>query len=124
MRGDDSTTPSALRRRIATVVALIGLAVVAGHLARAWPRETEVMYEVDADVVQMDVDYLKEGEAVASTRFKRPSDGTPVFRHTVRLQPGQYHAEITAYGVDGRGVEHRRVLIVPARGTTRFDLRE
>jgi len=87
-------------------------------------RNVEVAYSLDPGVTELDVDYLQEGEAVASARFEQPKAKTVLFRHTVRLQPGEYEARITVYGPDGRGVEHGKVLVVPAEGLTRFDLRE
>jgi hypothetical protein len=115
-----------MKRRIATLIALIGMVFVGGLLARVWPRNVEVAYSLDPGVTELDVDYLQEGEgeAVASARFEQPKAKIVLFRHTVRLQPGEYEARITVYGPDGRGVEHGKVLVVPAEGLTRFDLRE
>ena len=106
------------------VVAVIGVIFVGGRLGRAWPRDVEVSYRVDPGSTAVDIDYLQESEAVASARFKQPEAKTTVVRHTVRLQPGEYQARITVYGSDNRGVEHTRVLFVPAEGITRFDLTE
>jgi hypothetical protein len=113
-----------MKRRIATLIALIGMVSVGGLLARVWPRDVEVAYSVAPGVTALDVDYLQEGDAVASARFKRPGPKTMPFRHIVRLQPGEYEARITVHGPDGRSVEHGKVLVVPAEGLTRFDLRE
>jgi len=97
---------------------------VGSQLASVWPRDVDVAYVLDSGVTEVDVDYLQNGEAVASTRI-RPSDRrTKVVRHTVRLQPGEYQARITVYGADGNGLEHARRLVVPAEGVTRFDLKE
>jgi len=106
------------------LIALIGLVFVGSLLARRWPRSVEVAYTLDPGVTELDVDYLQEGEAVASARFKQLDAKTTVVRHTVHLQPGEYQARITAFGTDGRGSEHAKVLVVPAEGLTRFDLRE
>jgi hypothetical protein len=106
------------------VIALIGVAFVGSSLAGVWPRDVEVAYSLDPGVTELDVDYLQEGEVVASARFKQPDAKTTVVRHTVRLQPGEYQARITVYGHDGPGVEHAKVLVVPAEGLTRFDLKE
>jgi len=113
-----------MKRRIATLVAVIGALVVGNHLASIWPRDVEVAYTVDPAVAEIDVDYLQEGDAVASARFKQSDAKNTVIRHTVRLQPGDYQARIILYSVDGRGVEHVRRLHVPAEGLTRFDLKE
>jgi len=106
------------------VVAVIGVIFVAGRLERAWPRNVEISYRLDPGSTALDIDYLQESEAVASARLTQPEAKTTVVGHTVRLQPGEYQARITVYGSDDRGVEHTRVLVVPAEGITRFDLTE
>jgi hypothetical protein len=106
------------------VIALIGVLFVGNLLARAWPRSVEVAFALDPGASEVAVDYLQEGEAVASARLKPPDEKTAILRHTVRLQPGEYHTRITVYQPDGRGVEHTKVLVVPAEGLTRFDLKE
>jgi len=97
---------------------------VGGQLAQRWPRTVEIAYSVDPGVIGLDVDYLQEDEAAASARFKQQDPKATLIRHAVRLQPGEYQARMTVYRSDGRGVEHRRVLLVPSEGLTRFDLKE
>lgn len=100
------------------------MALVGGQLARAWPRDVEVAYQADPQVRRMDVYIVRDGEAVVSASFNRAAGDASAFFHTVSLQPGEYRTHITVYGPDGRGIEHSRLLIVPADGVTRFDLRE
>ena len=121
--GSNIGSPST-RRRIATVIAVIGIAFVGSRLANVWPRNVEVAYEVGPQVEELDVDYMQADEAVASVRFDQRAKKTPVFRHTVRLQPGEYQIHITLYGQDGSAVEEHRELSVPATGMTRFDLKD
>ena len=116
--------PSSTKRRIATLIAIVGLLVVGKHLASIWPRDVEIAYTIDTDVTGVDVDYVQEGDAVASVRFTQPPQKSTVLRHTVRLQPGEYQAQIIVYSSDGSGVEHQRRLQVPAAGLNRFDLKE
>ncbi|MDH3485103.1 MAG: hypothetical protein OEM16_12810 [Myxococcales bacterium] len=116
--------PSPTRKRLATVIAVVGLAVVGGQLARVWPRDVEVAYQPSPEVRRVDVDIVQDGEAVTTARFNRVAGDDSAFFHTLSLQPGQYRARITVYGSNGRGVEHSRPLTVPADGVTRFDLRE
>lgn len=113
-----------MKRRIATVIAVIGALVVGNHLASIWPREVEVAYSVDPAVAEIDIDYLQEGDAVTSVRFRQSDAKSSIIRHAVRLQPGEYELRITLYSADGHGVEQRRLLQVPAEGLTRFDLKE
>jgi hypothetical protein len=116
--------PSPTRKRLATVVVVVGLAVVGGQLARVWPRDVEVVYQPGPQVRRVDVDVVQDGEAVASARFNRTAGDSSAISHRVSLQPGEYRAHITVYGLDGRGIEHSRLLIVPADGVVQFDLRE
>ena len=115
---------SSIKRRGATIVGVIGILVVGGQLARVWPRTVEVAYSLDPGIVAIDVDYLQEGEAVTSARFTQLDAKTTVFRHMVRLEPGEYQARITVYRSEGAAVEHAKVLLVPADGPTRFDLKQ
>jgi hypothetical protein len=104
-------------------IAVIGAVIVASQLAREWPREVNVSYEVGPDVTKLDVDYLQEAEAVASVRFRTEGGGERHFRHTVRLHPGEYRVHITLHGRDGSAIEAGRMLASPAEGVVRFDLR-
>jgi hypothetical protein len=110
------------RRRFATVIALIGVALVGSRLAEAWPRDVETVYEVGPGIGGLDIDYLQGGEAVTSVRFAQMTPETSAFRHTVRLQPGEYQIHITLYGQDGSATEYARRLAVPSAGVTRFYL--
>lgn len=113
------------RRRIATLVAIIGIAFVGSRLAAVWPREVRVAFDVGPEVEELAVDYLQDGEAVMSVRFRGPEEGkAQVFQHTVRLQPGAYQVQITRYGRETLGIEEVRALSVPASGVTRFKLKD
>ena len=115
--------PLSIRRRLAAVVAVIGVAFVGSRLANVWPRDVEVVYEVGPGTGGLDIDYLQGGESVASVRFTRSAPKTPSFRHVVRLQPGEYQIHITLYGLDGSAEEQTRRIAVPAPSVTRVDLR-
>ena len=114
---------SSTRRRIAAAVALVGVAWVGAHLVRAWPRTVEVAYVPGPEITAVDVDYLIDGEAVRSVRFRRTDGDASDLRDTLRLPPGEYQAQITLYRDEGPAVEVLRTLLVPAAGLTRFDLR-
>ncbi len=112
------------RRRIATVIALIGMVVVGTRLADVWPRDATVVFVVEPRIAELAVDYLRGSEAVASVRFRRSSGKPPFFEHTLRLSPGEYQVHVTQYGADSSAIEEVRTLQVPGPGVTRFDLRE
>ncbi len=114
---------SSTRRRIATVVAVVGVFWVGSHLARAWPRAVEVAFALGPEATEVDVDYLLDGEAVGSVRFRDAGRSKGDLRDSISLPPGEYEARITVYRAGGPAVEHRRTLVVPASGLTRFDLR-
>ena len=117
--------PPSTRRRVATIIAVVGVAFVASRLASVWPRDVDVAYEVGPEITKLDVDYLQDQVAVASVRFSRaPGEKQPFLRHTVRLQPGEYQIHITLYGQDGSATEEARRLAVPARSAARFDLKD
>ncbi len=113
----------ASRRRIATVIAVIGVAFVGSGLARVWPRDVEIVYAVGPEIRGLDVDYLQGGEAVASVRFRQTEPKAASFPHVVRLQPGEYQIHITLYGQDGSATEQDRRIGVPAAQVTRIDLK-
>lgn len=111
-------------RRLAVIVALVGIAFVGTRMVRAWPRQVEVRYEFDPEAVRrLHVDYTLGGDAMVSARFRTADGDRGGLRHTVRLPPGRYDAEITIYDAAGNGTSYTRVLVVPPDGEVRFDLR-
>ncbi|MGB8221149.1 MAG: hypothetical protein WCF10_01120 [Polyangiales bacterium] len=116
--------PSSRRRWIAAAIAVIGTVFLGSRLAGLWPRDVDVRYTIDPGVVELQADYLQEGEAVASARFRQTDPENHLIRHTVRLQPGTYEAQITLYRAEGGVLQLSRVLKVPSEGPIRFDLKE
>ncbi len=110
------------RRRIATIIAVIGVFVVARTLAQAWPRETPIIYDVGPNIGELDVDILQEGEAVLSARFQRAAESRPRFTHETKLRPGRYQLHITMRDRDDSTFEEVRTLVVPTEGPARLDL--
>jgi hypothetical protein len=112
------------RRRLAAIVAIVGLVVVGSRLAEVWPRDATVAFVLGPEIEELAVDYLQDGEALASARFRKPTGEPPFFQHTLRLSPGRYQVHVTQYGPGSVRVEEVRALLVPKKGVTRFDLRE
>ncbi|MEO0325372.1 MAG: hypothetical protein AAF447_20620 [Myxococcota bacterium] len=115
------------RRRVARLVAVVAVLLVAGQLAGAVPRATDLRFEVDGGTTELDVAYLHlddEGgaEELQSVRFGGPGGVPSLVRHEVELSPGRYRARaVVRRGRDAREVE--RVFEVPAPGVVRLDLR-
>ena len=116
--------PSSRRRWIAAAIAVIGTIFLGSRLAGSWPRDVDVRYTIDPGVVELQADYLQEGEAAASARFRQKDPKNRLIRHTVRLQPGTYEAQITLYRAEDGALQLSRVLKVPNEGPIRFDLKE
>jgi hypothetical protein len=118
----DNIGPSSTKRRIAATIALLGVLVVGSQLGRAWPRNVSIRYAVEPNVTRVEIDYLREGSAVASVRLRQLDGNTRPIRHAVRLQPGLYEVRITLYRSGDRREELVRELVVPTDGVVRFDL--
>ena len=105
---------------------MIGVLVVGRTLADAWPRETPIIYEVGPDVGELDVDFLRNGEAIHSVRFVRAPRSSPTLAHAPRLAPGVYQLHVAVRVQDSGAAEEVRALVVPtgAEGPTRIDLRQ
>ncbi len=123
MTSSPSILGSVSSRQLATVVAVVGVAVVATQLAGVWPRDVSITYELSPEIETLHVDYLQDGEAVASVRWAAQSAKAGVLRDTVRLQPGEYQIHITLYGPPDRVSTQSRPLRVPSEGSPRIQLK-
>jgi hypothetical protein len=112
------------RKRIARLVALVGVVLVAAHLVTSLPREVEIRYALGPDhgaVTEAQFSYHAEGHAMKGVRFHYAHGAPAVVLHRVELPPGQYAIVAHLTGPDlSRTVRHR--LEVPTDGVVRVDL--
>lgn len=112
------------RQRLARLVGMLAVLLVAGQLAGAMPRATDVRYEVGEGQRELRVAYLGEdGDEVKGVRFGGPRGVPALVRHEVELSPGRYRIEAVLRGA-GQARLVERALEVPAEGVVRIDLRE
>jgi hypothetical protein len=114
------------RKRIAQVIALVGVALLVGHLASFLPRNVDVRYDLGPDhgeVTDVHLSYLFEGEEMKGVRFHFAHGAPKVVHHRVELPPGDY---LVVASLSGPALHrtHRRGLAVPTEGPVRYSLDE
>jgi hypothetical protein len=112
------------RKRIARVVAVLGVALVGAHLVSTLPREVEIRYDLGGDhrrATEIHLSYLVEGDEMKGVRFHYAHGAPKVVRHRLDLAPGAYRVVASLHGPDlSRTLQ--RDLEVPAEGVIRIDL--
>ncbi|HBP18538.1 MAG TPA: hypothetical protein RMH85_11800 [Polyangiaceae bacterium LLY-WYZ-15_(1-7)] len=109
------------RRRIATLVVVVGVLVVGGRLFDAVPRDVHLRLRFGPDhaaVREAYVAYEQDGEEVVGARFHRPDETVD---HELSLAPGRYAITATLRTEEG-GRVIRRALRVPSDGVVHVDL--
>ncbi|MDX9999954.1 MAG: hypothetical protein RBU30_01530 [Polyangia bacterium] len=99
-RQDRTTSPTGwrrpeLRRRLALLVLVLGMAVVVAYWSRGRPVELEVIYDFGPNasrVARIEISYELKGKGSQPVEMDFPSsDGAPRrWRHTMSLTPGDY----------------------------------
>lgn len=112
------------RKRLARLVAVAGVALLAIHMGSNLPRQVDVRYAVGEDhggVTEARIAYLSEGEEMKGVRFHYAHGAPRVVPHRVELPPGEY-----AVVADLRGPSVRRTVRtrfeVPSDDVVRIDL--
>ena len=101
----------------------LGAVLVGATLAGALPRETSVELDLGADhreVVELRVQYLRDGEALSGGRFTFPDGGPPRVDQRVHAAPGALDVRVELRERSGAAREVRRRFRVPAEGTVRL----
>jgi hypothetical protein len=85
-----------LRRRIASLVLLVGAVLVGAHLLSARDKLVPVAmtYALPAGVVRLEVEIRRPGGGETVARFMSRPGGKRELRHTTRVPPGELEAEI------------------------------
>lgn len=113
------------RRRLATLVLALFVAVVAVQVGSAIPRETQVdvpLGTAHADVTEARIEYWQEDELVRSIT-RRFSHGAPVsVRDTLDLSPGSYDVSVTLMERGGTERALTGRLTAPSDGVVRLAL--
>lgn len=115
------------RKRLATLVLVLFLALVAITITDAIPRETRVdvpLGQEHARVTEARVDYVQDDEAVHSVTLRWPHGAPASFRHTLDLSPGDYEVSVVLIERDGRQRHLTGRLRAPADGVVRLALEE
>lgn len=122
-----------LRRRLALVVLVVGVAGLVAYWSRGRPVEVEVIYDFGRQaprVVRVELSYAREGRSPQPVEVDFPSDtGAPKrWRHTLRLVPGVYQVRARVHLAQGEGREaevmrHSRRITVKTGEDQRLVLR-
>lgn len=113
------------RKRVATLVAVLGLAVVGAQFLGATPRKVDVRFALGSaheHVTDARIVYRRDddGAAVKGTRVHYEEGAPRTVRDTVQLPPGRYRVEARLRGPNlRREVEQR--LEVPHDGPVRLE---
>jgi len=114
------------RRRIARVVAVVGVLLVGLTLFDAAPREVAVRYRLGPDhrdVAEARIAYVQDGDELKVVSFRYERGGPETIFHTVELSPGRYDVVARLRRPDEVQTVTRH-LEVPSDGVVRIDLFE
>jgi hypothetical protein len=113
------------RRRLARLVLGLGLIYSARLLWPSWPHETELEFELGPDhaqVVELRVAYLHQGEELHGVSFGFPSGAPALVRHKLSLPPGKLVLSCELRARDGGARRLTRTLTAPVEGVVRIPL--
>ena len=108
------------RRRLASLVLIVGLVWIGTKVAHVFPRDVHIEYQLSPHQVidSVEITYLHRGEEVVAVRFDHPPHR---FVHTVSLSPGRYRIEAIRTQAGQREIIDR-AFRVPVEGTLHIDL--
>ena len=98
---------------------LIGALVVGGVVARAYPRDVALRYDLGADHdqwVEARLSYSGDEGEMAGVTFRQPEGLPDRLDHEVELSPGEYRVTATLVDDDGQAVQVERSFEVPVEG--------
>ena len=111
-------------KRIAPLVAVVGVFVVGGQLKSVAPTEVEILYRFGDDhrnIRELNVSFRRDGDEQKGTRFTEASGFGSELQHVIELAPGRYEV---VFEVRGENVSYdvTRALVVPSEGVVGFDV--
>lgn len=112
------------RTRLARLVAVVGILVIAAQFFPIVPREVELRYDLGpahASVRGLELVYQAGDEDLASARFGFGEEGPRLVEHRVDLPPGHYDVRATLDTPQGN-LRFIRHFEAPADGVVRIEL--
>ncbi|MBK6807443.1 MAG: hypothetical protein IPG81_00825 [Sandaracinaceae bacterium] len=112
------------RTRLARLVAVVGILVIAAQFLPVVPREVELRYDLGpahASVRGLELVYQAGDEDLASARFGFGEEGPRLVEHRVELAPGHYDVRATLDTPQGN-LRFIRHFEAPADGVVRIEL--
>jgi len=120
-----SRAPGSWQRRVAKGALLIGALVVGGVVARAYPRDVVLRYDLGTShrsLVEVQLSYAGDDGEVAGVSFREPGGMPEQLDHRVELSPGHYRVAATLFDGEGAARRVERPFDVPSEGVIRIDL--
>jgi hypothetical protein len=111
------------RRRLATVVLLVGGACIAMQIWDDIPRPTEIelaLGELHGQVVEVRLMYLQNGIEQRGASFAFPGGAPAILRHRADLSRGRHEVSIELRLKSGRIQNVAKPLLIPADGVIRI----
>jgi hypothetical protein len=107
------------KQRIARLVGLGGVLLVASQLLRAAPRDVEVDLKLGPahrQFVEVRVAYVQQGEEVHGVAFKFPDGAPGLLHHSVHLPAGEFEVHTELRPPHGRAIASIGRLQAPSDG--------
>lgn len=107
------------RRRIAGLVLVAFVVLVAVDLSRTVPRETRLRFDLGADhddVRSVDLAYTCGDEAVEQAMHRYPQGAPSRLSDTLDLVPGRYEVRLDVVYADGHATVREGQFEAPAEG--------
>ena len=115
------------RRRLATLVLVVFIAVVVIEIAGVVPREMRIAVPMGAEhaqVTEARIDYWQDDENVHSVTLRWAHGAPAIVRHDLSLSPGEYEVSVRLRESDGGERRFTGRVVAPADGVVRLALEE
>ena len=115
----------AQRERVARLVAVLGVAVLALVVMPHVPRKVDVEFELGPthrEIVEVRVAYVQDGEELKGVSFSFPEGAPGQLRHSVSLPPGDFEVHTELRPSHGLSLASVRKLHAPTEGPVKIRL--